>query len=137
MEIKKTPQPVTSQTAGDVLIVDDDPGICEILKQFCLNLKCFRNIVIAHDGALAAAKLRNQKFKIIFLDMKMPKKAGLDVIREFDDKSMNSKSSIIVVSGEIDRTILEKTIGLGVKNFLMKPFTEEDFQGRVLKMLKA
>lgn len=137
MDIKKPAILNNTQTAGDVLIVDDDPGICEILKQFCINLKCFRNIVIAHDGALASAKLRNQKFKVIFLDMKMPKKAGLDVIREFDDKSLNSKAAIIVVSGEIDRTILEKTVGLGVKNFLMKPFTEEDFQGRVLKLLKA
>lgn len=131
MEIKKTSQPV-----GDVLIVDDDASICEVIKQYCINLGCFRHIVIAHDGALASAKLRNQKFKVIFLDMKMPKKAGLDVIREFDDKSMNSKTSIIVVSGNIDRTVLEKAISLGVKNFIMKPFTEEEFQERVLKVLK-
>lgn len=132
MENKKNNQPV-----GDVLIVDDDNAICEILKQYCINLGCFRHIVIAHDGALASNKMRNQKFKIIFLDMKMPKKAGLDVIREFDDRSMNSKNSVLVVSGELDRTILEKTVGLGIKNFLMKPFTEADFQEKVLKMLAA
>jgi two-component system chemotaxis response regulator CheY len=131
METKKN-----IQTVGDVLIADDDPKICEVIKQYCINLGCFRNIVIAYDGALASNKLRNQKFKIIFLDMKMPKKAGLDVIREFDDKTLNQKSSILIVSGEIDKTILEKTVGLGVKNFLMKPFTEEEFQERVLKMIK-
>ena len=132
MEIKKT-----TQAIGDVLIVDDDPSICEVIKQYCINLGCFRHIVIAHDGALAANKLRNQKFKIIFLDMKMPKKAGLDVIREFDDRSLNTRSSVLVVSGEIDKTILEKTLALGVKNFLTKPFTEPDFQEKVLKMLAA
>jgi len=131
METKKF-----TQTVGDVLIADDDAKICEVIKQYCINLGCFRNIVIAHDGALASNKLRNQRFKIIFLDMKMPKKAGLDVIREFDDKALNSKTSILVVSGEIDKTILEKTVSLGVKNFLMKPFTEEEFQERVLKMIK-
>lgn len=124
------------QTIGDVLISDDDPNVCEILKQYCINLGCFRHIVIAHDGALATNKLRNQKFKVIFLDIKMPKKAGLDVIREFDDKSLNQKSSILVVSGNVDRTILEKVVSLGVKNFLMKPFTEEEFQERVLKMIR-
>lgn len=124
------------QTIGDVLISDDDPNVCEILKQYCINLGCFRHIVIAQDGALASNKLRNQKFKVIFLDMKMPKKAGLDVIREFDDKALNQKSSILVVSGNVDRTILEKIVGLGVKNFLMKPFTEEEFQERVLKMIR-
>lgn len=131
METKKS-----AQLIGDVLIVDDDQKICEVIKQYCINLGCFRNIVIANDGALASNKLRNQRFKVIFLDMKMPKKAGLDVIREFDDKTLNQKSSILVVSGEMDKTMLEKTLGLGVKNFLMKPFTEEEFQDRVLKMIK-
>ncbi len=132
MENKKTNQPV-----GDVLIVDDDESICEILKQFCLNLGCFRHIVVAQDGSLASNKLRNQKFKIIFLDMKMPKKAGLDVLRDFDDRSLNSRSSVMIVSGEMDRTIMEKTMTLGVKNFMMKPFTEADFQEKVLKMLAS
>ncbi len=128
---------ISNQPVGDVLIVDDDPAVCEILKQYCINLGCFRHIVIAHDGALASNKLRNQKFKIIFLDMKMPKKAGLDVLREFDDRSLNLRTSVLIVSGEIDRTILEKTVVLGVKNFLTKPFNEADFQEKVLKMLAS
>jgi len=132
MEIKKP----TQATVGDVLIADDDPGICEVIKQYCINLGVFRNILVAQDGALASNKLRNQRFKIIFLDMKMPKKAGLDVIREFDEKTLNQKASILVVSGVLDRTILEKTVGLGIKNFLTKPFTEAEFQERVLKMIK-
>ncbi len=131
MEIK------SNQAKGDVLIVDDDASVCEIIEQFCMNLGCFRNIVIARDGIVAANKLRNQTFKIIFLDIKMPKKTGLDVLKEFNDRSLNSKSSVIVVSGEMDRTILATTLESGVKNFMMKPFTEADFQEKVLKMMTS
>jgi two-component system chemotaxis response regulator CheY len=125
------------QLLGDVLIVDDDSAICEILKVYCENLGCFRNIVFAHDGSLAAVKLRNQKFALILVDMKMPKKSGLELLRELDDKSLNQKSSVIIVSGTLDKTVIEKAAALGVKHFLPKPFDESGFQEKVLKMLGA
>lgn len=125
------------QLIGDVLIVDDDVSICEVLKQYCENLGCFRNIILAHDGSLASTKLRNQKFALIFIDIKLPKKSGLDVIREIDDKSLNQKKSIVIISGSLDKTMLEKAVALGVKFFIPKPFDEAIFQEKVLKLLGA
>lgn len=125
------------QLRGDVLIIDDDPGICDILEQYCINLGCYRNILIANDGSIASTKLRNQKFALILVDMQLPRKSGLDIIRELDEKSLNQKSSIIVVSGTLEKTTLEKVIALGVKNFLQKPFDEATFQEKVLKLIGA
>lgn len=125
----------TKQLLGDVLIVDDDKDICEIIKKYCENMGCFRNIILANDGALASNKLRNQKFVLILVDLKMPKKGGLDLIRELDDKTLNKKSAVMIVSGTLDKTMLEKGIALGVKNFLPKPFDEATFQEKVLKMM--
>lgn len=125
------------QLVGDVLIVDDEKGICEVLKQYCENLGCFRHIILANDGAIASNKLRNQKFALILIDLKMPKKSGLDLMREFDDKSINKKSNVMVVSGTLDKTMLEKSIALGIKNFLPKPFDEAVFQEKVLKLIAA
>ncbi len=122
---------------GDVLIIDDDVSICEIIKQYCENLGCFRNILFAHDGSMASTKLRNQKFAVIFVDMKLPKKSGLDVIRELDDKSLNQRKSIVVISGTLDKTMLEKAVALGVKYFIPKPFDEAVFQEKVLKLVGA
>ncbi|MBC7537817.1 MAG: response regulator [Bacteriovorax sp.] len=123
------------QLRGDVLIIDDDVSICEILKGYCENMGCFRNILFAHDGSMASSKLRNQKFALILLDLKMPKKGGLDLLREMDDKSLNSKNNIVVVSGTLDKTMIEKIVENGVKAFLPKPFTEVEFQDKILKSL--
>jgi response regulator of citrate/malate metabolism len=122
---------------GDVLIVDDDPSICEILKVYCENLGCFRNILLANDGSIAANKLRNQKFALILVDLKMPKKSGLDLVRELDDKTINHRSNIIIISGNLDKTVFEKAVALGVKYFIPKPFDEATFQEKVLKMFGA
>ncbi len=119
----------------DVLIVDDDKNICEILREYCHNMGCFKNIVFAHDGIMATQKLRNQKFALILLDMNMPKKSGYDLIGEFETGSLNIKENILVISGTLEKDLISKIIGRGVKTFLVKPFDEPTFQERVLKIL--
>lgn len=119
----------------DVLIVDDDKNICEILREYCHNMGCFKNIVFAHDGIMATQKLRNQKFAIILLDLNMPKKSGFDILSEFGQDSLNQKENILVVSGSLEKDLIAKIISRGVKTFLVKPFDETAFQDRVLKIL--
>lgn len=67
---------IVKSVSKDILIVDDDKEICEILKEYAVNMGCFKNIVFAHDGILATQKLRNQRFQVVLLDVNMPKKAA-------------------------------------------------------------
>ena len=121
----------------DCLIIDDEKDICEVLKIYCENLGVFRNIIVARDGIVGTNKLHNQKFGLILLDINMPKKSGLDVLKEFEGDHKNNLDSVIVVSGELDKTKLSAILGKGVKNFIIKPFTEAQFQEKVIPILKA
>lgn len=121
----------------DVLIVDDDKNICEVLRDFCHNMGCFKNIVYAHDGIMATQKLRNQKFSLILLDLNMPKKSGIDILRDLEETSLNHKDTVLIVSGSLEKSVMAKIIGQGVKTFLVKPFDEQTFQERVLKILSS
>lgn len=119
----------------DVLIVDDDKNICAIMKEYLEEMNCFRLIVEAHDGSLASSKLQNQKFGLIILDMNMPKKSGLDLIRDLEPPSENKKDNVLVISGTLDRDLIARVIQRGVKNFLVKPFDEASFKDKVSKMI--
>ena len=119
----------------DVFICDDDKDICEVLQQYCINMGCFKNIITAHDGINATMKLRNQKFAVILLDINMPKKTGYDLLGEFSSNSINNKDNILVVSGTLDRDLVEKIFSQGVKSFLVKPFTEAQLQEKILKIM--
>lgn len=121
----------------DCLIIDDEKDVCEVLKIYCENLGVFRNIIVARDGVMGTNKLHNQKFGLILLDINMPKKSGLDVLKEFEGDHKNSFESVVVVSGELDKTKLTAILGKGVKNFIIKPFTEAQFQEKVLPILKS
>jgi response regulator of citrate/malate metabolism len=121
----------------DILICDDDKDICEILKVYCENMKCFKNIVIANDGISATQKLANQHFAVICLDINMPKKTGDYLIGDIIHGSMNSIDNILIISGTLDKHLVAKIVQTGVKNFLIKPFDEAQFQEKVLKVLGA
>ena len=120
----------------DCIIIDDDPGVCEVLKAYCENLGVFRNIIVATDGALGCNKLRNQKFSLILLDINMPKVNGIDVLRDFGKDHPNSFEDVVIVSGELDREKIKSIMSVGIKNFLIKPFTEGQFQEKVLPIIK-
>ena len=66
----------------------------------------------------------------------MPRKSGVDIIKEISDKDHpNSLETVIIVSGEINKTVLAETMKRGVKNFLVKPFDEDQFVERVKGIL--
>jgi response regulator of citrate/malate metabolism len=119
----------------DILICDDDKNICEILKVYSENMGCFKNIIMAHDGIMATQKLANQKFAVILLDISMPKKTGYDLINDINLGVINDINSILIVSGTLEKDLIAKIIQSGVKNFMVKPFTEKQFQDKVLKIL--
>lgn len=121
----------------DVLICDDDKDICEILKIYCENMGCFKNIVLAHDGITATQKLGNQKFSLILLDISMPKKSGYDLIGDIHASTINSIDNILIVSGTLEKDLIAKILARGVKNFMVKPFDEKQFQEKVLRILSA
>jgi len=65
-----------------VLVVDDDPVARQNFIQICQDLKLFRNVIEAADGKVASQKIANQDFDLIILDLKMPRKTGIDVLRD-------------------------------------------------------
>lgn len=120
-----------------VLIVEDNADISKLIKGYVTNMGCFKHVITANDGMMASIKLKNQKFDIIFMDIEMPKKDGDEVIRELsvDKRALNKPEDIVVISGSLDKEMLSKLIGIGVKNFIAKPFDEADFQEKALKIL--
>ena len=121
----------------NVLIVDDDTEICSILHEYLTRIPKVKHIVTAHDGTSALTKLRIQEFDLIMLDMKMPKKAGYEILTEIEADKLNSIDKVLIISGSIDKDILSIAVSNGVKHFLVKPFDEEIFKNKALKILKG
>ncbi len=115
----------------NVLIVDDDEELCDIMKFYLSKIATIRSIVTVHDGISGGQRLRNQKFDLILLDMKMPRLNGYELFTEFKTNPFNTISSVVAMSGTMDRDILMTGTQNGVKLFLIKPFDEKLFLEKI------
>lgn len=102
-----------------VLIVDDDAESRGLLSEV---LEANGYIVCAVEDGVAAreALSRDDGFRIIIADLRMPKEGGLDLIRNLREK--NSKHDFILMSSFISGSERRFAQELGVQALLDKPF---------------
>jgi|GEM_PF-1793662 two-component system response regulator TctD len=121
---------VKSNTNYDVLIVESDEECSNLIQKVCKQLGHFRSIVTAKDGREARAKLSNQKFKLIFMDLNTPKINGLELIKVIENGE-NSLSRLVVTSHEIAQDQLTALVQKGVKQIMVKPFGSENLIAKI------
>ncbi len=101
-----------------VLIVDDDPEICNILQQM-ISRPGIR--VESTSNSLQVLNLVKSSFyNVILLDIIMPEKSGLDLFPEIVEVSPDTK--IIIITGFGDKEFAIRALRLGAFDFLLKPF---------------
>jgi DNA-binding response OmpR family regulator len=105
-----------------ILIIDDEPHICEALKDRLESMGY--DVLIAHDGrtglALIALEGKQVPIEGVLLDVHMPVMDGMEVLREV--QSRHPGLPVLMMSAGPDRRVLDEAIRLGAKNYLMKPF---------------
>ena len=110
-----------------VLAVDDDPVILNLLKKF-LEQKSY-TVVTASDGIEALEKVAREKPAVVLLDVYMPRKSGLEVLREI--KQSHSDVAVIMVTAVTDEVVGQTALTMGALDYIVKPF-DLDYLERVL-----
>jgi two-component system chemotaxis response regulator CheY len=106
------------------LIVEDAQFMLEIYR-YALAAQSHVEIVgEASDGEEAIRMLSELKPDVVLLDLVLPLKSGLDVLKEISIVSPQTK--IIVVSSIDDEKIVTKAKALGALIYIKKPFTKAD-----------
>lgn len=121
-----------------VLVVDDEPKIQHLIGKYLERAKYNdKRLVFAGDGKEAMMKLTNQEFGLIIIDIVMPNKNGLQVIKELKEKAKTKNIPVLLISGNLHTEIVKQAIIMGVKNILAKPFNYDLFMDRVKETLEA
>jgi DNA-binding response OmpR family regulator len=106
-----------------VLIVDDNPDdvcfLCRDLNHFMVDVD------VCHDSVEATRMVELKKYDFVFLDQKMPKFSGLDILRKTTPGC--SETQFFIVSGFPDSKIAGEALQLGAL-FVPKPLTDEERQ---------
>ena len=113
-----------------ILVVDDDDGIRELVKQF-LNQNNYL-VTTAKSSEDALDKVKIIKFDLIVLDIMMPGKSGLEFTNE-NKKKLDTPIILLTAKGEAS----ERVAGLeiGADDYLAKPFEPKELILRINNIL--
>ncbi|HDL78461.1 MAG TPA: sigma-54-dependent Fis family transcriptional regulator, partial [Bacteroidetes bacterium] len=111
-----------------VLAVDDDERMIRALKDI-LEFKGFK-VDLAKDGIEALEKVRQNEFDAVVLDILLPQKNGIDVLKEV--VAEKPKLPVVMISGHGTIRLAVESTKLGAYDFLEKPLDAE----RVIITLK-
>lgn len=115
-----------------ILVADDDKEIVELLSIYIHNEGY--EAVKAYDGKDALAKIRtNPDIELMILDIMMPEKDGMQVVKE-----LRKESQIPIILLTAKTTDMDKIKGLvaGADDYVTKPFNPLEVMARVKSLLR-
>ena len=124
---QETPSP------GEIFVVDDDRAIRDVLAT--VFSREGYSIVSFADGAAFLATARTTTPACIILDVHMPGKSGLDILKELN--AQDYPAPIFIMSGQADIPMAVEAIRNGAFDFIEKPFRGKAVVERVREALDA
>ncbi|HEY1792243.1 MAG TPA: response regulator [Opitutaceae bacterium] len=121
--------------SSSILIVDDEPGIRELL---CLMLQAAGHTVVTAENGIEAPKiLASQSVDVVISDLLMPERDGLEFITEVRKKFPSVKIIAMSGGGHIARdSYLRIAKNFGAHVLLEKPFSQSGVLGAIEAVLQ-
>ena len=117
-----------------LLIVDDEPDICEILR-FNLELEGY-DVLTAESAEEAQALVNSHPVDLILLDVMMTPKSGFEWARELKDDARTARIPIIFCTAKTMEDDLLTGFALGSDDYICKPFRISEVKARVRAVLR-
>lgn len=101
-----------------VLIVDDDQGLLDTMSVIFESRG--HQAVIVDDGYKAVEAVKNQKFNVVLMDIKMPGIDGVETFRQI--KKVSPETTVIMMTGESVEELVKEALAEGAYTVVYKPF---------------
>ena len=111
-----------------ILIVDDEPEICEYLGAF-LKKRGYE-ICIASHGEEALGKIKTEEPHLMLPDIRMPEMDGIKVLRRA--KTLHPRMGIIMITAVQEEDIARQAIADGAHDYITKPIDLDYLEDSVM-----
>ena len=102
-----------------ILLIEDEVAIRRVLKKILLEEDCNNDIHEAEDGKLAIELFGDGNWDLVFCDIKMPHKDGVEVLEHMI--SINADVPVIMISGHGDINTAVDCLKYGAYDYIPKP----------------
>jgi len=115
-----------------ILVVEDQKDIADLIAMHLRDLG--HAVEVVHDGAQGWEAVRNGRYDLVVLDVMLPVRDGLDVLRAMRMNRIETPVLMLTArSTELDRVL---GLELGADDYLTKPFSIPELQARVKAILR-
>lgn len=123
------PQRAAAPAAGEelVLVVDDDPRMADTLVRFLASRGY--GTAAAPDGDAAVAAALELKPAVVVLDIGMPGRDGVEVLRELAPRL--PRTGFLMLSGNEDENVARACLKIGAFDYLSKPASFEALEAAI------
>lgn len=118
-----------------VLIIDDHPSACTILRDYFKSISSISVCGVAFDGSQAMELIQFHKPDVVLLDLIMPELDGLSLLEQLNDaskKGILTMPVIIIISSLNSETVTKNALRLGASYYLIKPYPLEHLMDCIL-----
>lgn len=120
-------------TKKRILAVDDT---AVILSRISDVLQKYYEVITVNSGMRAIKYLQSNKPDLILLDIRMNPKDGLETLRDIRNMKDRSDIPVIMLTGAEDKKTVIESARLGICDYILKPFLDEDLLDRVQRVME-
>lgn len=117
-----------------ILVCDDDTTLVRVFKFLLTSDKI--DVVAVNTGGELLPKVLAEKPNLILLDLKLPDKDGMELLKELKENEETKNITVIVASGVERKEDIDKAFGLGAIDYVIKPFVPVELKEKLLLYLK-
>ncbi|WP_127507299.1 response regulator [Paenibacillus humicus] len=118
----------------EVILIEDDPMVREVNRQFVESVEGFRVVGTASGGLEGMELIRRMNPDMVILDIYMPGLDGVQTLRQL--RSEGHAAGVIVISAANDRDTIRSMVQGGADDYIMKPFKAERVREALLRWLQ-
>ncbi|MBZ5539043.1 MAG: sigma-54 dependent transcriptional regulator [Acidobacteriia bacterium] len=118
---------------GSILVVDDESEIREGLE-LLLTSEGYR-VSSAETGAAGLAKLEEQPYDLLLLDVSLPDRNGLELLREIRRRDAHLAVVLITAYGSID--MARQAFKSGAQDYITKPWSNDELLAQVAQAVES
>lgn len=120
--VEKEKEAVDQNRKKHVTVVDDDPRMVKVIKEF---LHDEYDVAVAVSGKIALRFLESKPTDIILLDYMMPEMNGPEVFEQIRKIPQHANTPIVFLTGMSDREKIKQVISLKPQGYLLKPVEKD------------
>lgn len=120
-----------------ILIVEDNPNDAELTLRALRKHNLANEVYIAEDGQEALdfifcrgkfiSRQNGRTLKVVFLDLKLPRISGLEVLRQLKSDPLTRKIPVVVITSSREDPDIKTAYELGTNSYVVKPVDFNDF----------